>query len=92
MKILVSACLLGENCRYKGDNCKNEKVLALKGQNELIAVRTLPKITRPARKRRFASREKQKPITAYLKAKALPAGAARFTTGLFRESLPRATV
>ena len=38
MKILVSACLLGENCRYKGDNCKNEKVLALKGENELIAV------------------------------------------------------
>ncbi len=38
MKILVSACLLGENCRYKGDNCKNERVLALKGENELIAV------------------------------------------------------
>ena len=38
MKILVSACLLGENCRYKGDNCKNEKVVALKEENELIAV------------------------------------------------------
>ena len=38
MKILVSSCLLGENCRYKGDNCKNEKVLALKGEHELIGV------------------------------------------------------
>ena len=38
MKILVSSCLLGENCRYKGDNCKNEKVLALKDEHELIGV------------------------------------------------------
>lgn len=29
MKILVSKCLLGYNCRYKGDNCLNEKVKAL---------------------------------------------------------------
>ena len=38
MKILVSRCLLGENCRYKGDTCRNEKVLALKGEHELIGV------------------------------------------------------
>ena len=38
MKILVSACLLGENCRYKGDNCKNEKVLALKEKTDLAPV------------------------------------------------------
>ena len=38
MKILVSSCLLGENCRYKGDNCRNEKVLALKGEHELIGM------------------------------------------------------
>lgn len=38
MKILVSSCLLGENCRYKGDNCRNEKVLVLKGEHELIGV------------------------------------------------------
>lgn len=37
-KILVSACLLGENCRYKGDNCKNDKVLALLKDAELIPV------------------------------------------------------
>lgn len=37
-KILVSACLLGEDCRYKGDNCKNEKVIALKKDYEIIAV------------------------------------------------------
>lgn len=30
MKVLVSRCLLGENCRYKGDSCKSEKVLALR--------------------------------------------------------------
>lgn len=39
MKILVSRCLLGVNCRYKGDNCLNPKVLALKDQGyELIDV------------------------------------------------------
>lgn len=38
MAILVSKCLLGENCRYKGDGCKNEKVLeAIRGE-EVIAV------------------------------------------------------
>lgn len=37
-KILVSACLFGENCRYKGDNQKNDKVLALAKDYELIPV------------------------------------------------------
>ena len=27
MKVLVSSCLLGVNCRYKGDNCKCDKVI-----------------------------------------------------------------
>ena len=38
MKILVSKCLLGENCRYCGDNCKNERVLALKARYTLVGV------------------------------------------------------
>ena len=38
MKILVSKCLLGENCRYCGDNCKNEHVLALKARYTLVGV------------------------------------------------------
>lgn len=37
-KILVSACLLGENCRYKGDNCKHEALLKLAEKYQLIAV------------------------------------------------------
>lgn len=37
-KILVSACLFGNNCRYKGDNCKNEKVLALGKEYEFIPI------------------------------------------------------
>jgi len=27
MKIMVSACLLGENCKYNGGNNYNEKVM-----------------------------------------------------------------
>lgn len=27
MKIMVSACLLGENCKYNGGNNKNEKII-----------------------------------------------------------------
>jgi len=38
MKILVSKCLLGIDCRYCGDNCKNEKVLSLSKQYDIIGV------------------------------------------------------
>ena len=36
--ILVSSCLLGCNCRYKGDGCRNERVLKLKDKHILIPV------------------------------------------------------
>lgn len=36
MKILVSKCLLGYNCRYKGDHCLNEKVIDLVKQGHQI--------------------------------------------------------
>ncbi len=38
MKILVSACLMGENCKYSGGNNRNEKVLALLAEHEMIPV------------------------------------------------------
>lgn len=37
-KIIVSACLLGCDCRYKGDNCKNEALTALAKQHMLVPV------------------------------------------------------
>lgn len=37
-KILVSACLFGCACRYKGDSCKNEALLALAKKYTLIPV------------------------------------------------------
>ena len=37
-KIIVSGCLLGCDCRYKGDNCKNEELLALADKHTLIPV------------------------------------------------------
>ena len=36
--ILVSACLLGVNCRYKGDGKRNEKILELGNKHTLIPV------------------------------------------------------
>ncbi len=36
--ILVSGCLLGNECRYKGDGCRCEKVLKLAETHTLIAV------------------------------------------------------
>ena len=49
MKILVSACLLGMNCRYDGGNNRNPKVLALMDDNEMIPVcpECLGKLTSP---------------------------------------------
>ncbi len=38
MKVLVSNCLLGINCRYKGDNCKNENVLEFLKDKEVIGI------------------------------------------------------
>jgi len=38
MKIMVSACLLGENCKYNGGNNRNEKVLKFIKGHEVISV------------------------------------------------------
>jgi uncharacterized protein YbbK (DUF523 family) len=38
MKIMVSACLTGENCKYNGGNNRNKKVEALYRGNEIIPV------------------------------------------------------
>ena len=38
MKIMVSACLAGENCKYDGRNNRNKKVEALFDGNEIIPV------------------------------------------------------
>ena len=38
MKILVSACLLGENCKYDGGNNRNDSVLELVHGHEVIPV------------------------------------------------------
>ena len=37
-KILVSACLLGENCKYSGGNNFNPKVVALKEYFDLVPI------------------------------------------------------
>ncbi len=38
MKIMISACLAGENCKYNGGNNRSEKVLRLMEGNEVITV------------------------------------------------------
>ena len=38
MKVLVSACLLGSNCKYNGGNNRNEKVLAFLRGKEIISI------------------------------------------------------
>lgn len=38
MKIMVSACLLGENCKYSGGNNRDEIVLALIKGHEVVSV------------------------------------------------------
>lgn len=35
---MVSACLAGENCKYDGGNNRNEKVLRLMAENDVIRV------------------------------------------------------
>lgn len=38
MKIMVSACLAGENCKYNGGNNRNDKVQQLMSEHEVITV------------------------------------------------------
>ena len=38
MKIMVSACLAGENCKYNGGSNRNEKILQLMEENEVITI------------------------------------------------------
>ena len=38
MKIMVSACLLGENCKYNGGNNRNPELLHLLSGHEVIPV------------------------------------------------------
>ena len=38
MKIMISACLAGENCKYNGGNNRNEKVLQLMAEHDAILV------------------------------------------------------
>lgn len=38
MKIIVSACLLGRNCKYNGGNNLNEKVVAFLQGHEIVPV------------------------------------------------------
>ena len=38
MKVLVSACLLGEDCKYSGGNNRSEKVLAFLRDHEAVPV------------------------------------------------------
>ncbi len=38
MKIMVSACMLGENCKYSGGNNRDERVLAFLAGHEVVPV------------------------------------------------------
>ena len=38
MKILVSACLLGDNCKYNGGNNQNDELISLLKKHEVIKV------------------------------------------------------
>lgn len=37
-KILVSACLVGQKCRYDGGHCSRDKIFELAKDHELIAI------------------------------------------------------
>ena len=38
MKFMVSACLMGENCKYNGGNNRNDKVIRLMAGNDVVPV------------------------------------------------------
>jgi uncharacterized protein YbbK (DUF523 family) len=40
--ILVSACLLGIDCRYDGESCPNARVSALATRGKVMSKETLP--------------------------------------------------
>ena len=49
MKVVVSACLLGHNCKYNGKNNRNETLLAFLQDKEVIPVCPEAVLPRPRR-------------------------------------------
>ena len=47
--ILASSCLLGCECRYKGDGCKCDALIKLAESNTIIGVLSLIHISEPTR-------------------------------------------
>ena len=41
-KVIVSACLLGKNCRYDGKNCLNKKLIQFLKKNKVKAIGVCP--------------------------------------------------
>lgn len=37
-KVLISACLIGLNCKYSGGNNKNEKLIELMREKDLVPI------------------------------------------------------
>ncbi len=79
-KILVSACLLGKNCRYNGTNKRNEKVIELLKDKEIVEICPeveggLPTPREPATRRgdKVITNFTRRDITSFFKIGALKA-------------------
>lgn len=42
MKIMVSACLAGRNCKYSGGNNRNEKIVRMMGEKDVDIIEVCP--------------------------------------------------
>ena len=60
-KVLVSACLIGNNCKYNGKNNKNEKIMQYLKDKEAILVcpEVMGGMDTPRLKSEIASNEKE---------------------------------
>jgi len=63
-KVIVSSCLLGKNCRYNGANKRNEKVLELLKDKEIVEICPEVEGGLPT-PREPATRERDKVITNF---------------------------
>ena len=91
MKIVVSACLLGENCKYNGGNNRNEALIRMLSGHSVIPVRrdgvSVDDAFRRGAERALEIAKKEQPDLIILQSRSPSCGVKQIYDGTFSGTL-----